>query len=487
MLCMQVAGNGESNQRISPEIHVLLVDDDEEYAAMATRLLEHQDSSMSVTTAGSALAALETLASDSAGGDPDIDAIVTDYSMPGMDGLTLLDTVRSEHPDLPVILLTGHGSENVASRAISRGADDYIRKATGTDLAELLTNRITNAVERARARSALARREERFEKLITNSPAIISVLAADGTFSYISPSIGEILGYEPAELVGTNAFSKVHPEDREAVWTVFAALVREPDEVRSAQYRYESASGDWQWLEAHGNNLLDVPAVGGIVVNVQDVSERKAHECTLERQNERLDEFTSVVSHDLRNPLNVATGRLALAREEADTEHLAAVARSHDRMEALIEDLLLLAKRGDTVGETHPVGLQEAVERAWETTTAPGATLEPVGLDDSNTLPADPERLDQLLENLFRNAVEHGGPAVTVRVGPLPDGFYVADDGPGIPEETRGRVFEHGYTTGRDGTGFGLSIVNRIAEAHGWSVAVTESETGGARFEITVR
>lgn len=481
-----VMGGGPPDQQSAETTHALLVDDDEEYAAMASRLLERHDPTLSVSTAASGIAALETLAADEADGAADVDVIVSDYAMPGMDGLTLLDTVRSEYPDLPFILLTGRGSEDIASTAISRGADDYIRKGTGTDLAELLTNRITNAVERARSRSTIARRKERFQTLITNSPAIISVLAADGTFTYVSPSVREILGYDPEELLGTDAFAKIHPEDREAVWTQFSAVIQHPDEVRSAEYRYETAAGEWLWLEAYGNNRLDDPAVSGVVINVQDISERKARERDLERQNERLEEFTSVVSHDLRNPLTVAKGHLDLARDNYDSEHLATVAGAHERMESLIDDLLALAKQGESVGETRPVNLRAAAEQAWETTATQKATLDLVDLDTSGTVAADPKRLGALLENLFRNAVEHCGPAVTVRVGPLADGFYVADDGPGIPEATRDQVFDHGYTTGQEGTGFGLSIVRQIADAHGWTIDVMDSEAGGARFEITV-
>ena len=100
-------------------------------------------------------------------------------------------------------------------------------------------------------------------------------------------------------------------------------------------------------------------------------------------------------------------------------------------------------------------------------------------------LQADATRLRQLLENLFRNSVDHGGEDVTITVGTLADGFYVADDGPGIPEAERDQVFESGYSTNRDGTGFGLAIVEEIAAGHGWEITVTEGVEGGARFEVT--
>jgi len=211
---------------------------------------------------------------------------------------------------------------------------------------------------------------------------------------------------------------------------------------------------------------------------------RAERESQLQRQNERLDEFVSVVSHDLRNPLQVARIRLESYRETGDPEHLDPVERNVERMRLLIEDLLDLARQGETVDEPEQVTLPAITARAWDAVDAPDATLEAAL---SSTLLADPRRLQQLFENVFRNAVGHAGPAVTVEVGLLDggEGFYVADDGPGISEADREQVFDHGFSTADEGTGFGLSIVKRIAEAHGWDVAITESAEGGARFEFT--
>jgi signal transduction histidine kinase len=214
----------------------------------------------------------------------------------------------------------------------------------------------------------------------------------------------------------------------------------------------------------------------------RDVTDQKEREGQLQRQNERLNEFASVVSHDLRNPLNVAQGRVELAREECDTEHLDPAANALDRSLALIDDLLTLAREGDTVGETASVNLAELAEICWQNVDTADATL---SVESERSIRADRSRLQQLVENLVRNAVEHGGDGVTVTVGDLGDGFYVEDDGAGIPPEDRDSVFDAGFSTSREGTGFGLSIVQQVAEAHGWRIAVTESAAGGARFEIT--
>ncbi|NHX36498.1 PAS domain S-box protein [Halolamina sp. R1-12] len=223
-----------------------------------------------------------------------------------------------------------------------------------------------------------------------------------------------------------------------------------------------------------------------IVTAVLDRNDREAtlrdRTRRLEAQKDRLDQFASIVSHDLRNPLNVAEGRLELAREEYDSEHLEPVARALDRMDALIDDLLTLSREGETVTDLEPVDLTTIAERCWTNVETTEATL---ATQVNRAVYADESRLKQVFENLIRNAVEHGDDDVTVIVGELDDGFYIEDDGAGIPESEREEVFDMGYSTNEEGTGFGLSIVEQIVEAHDWEINVTEGSDGGARFEIT--
>ncbi|WP_299330884.1 PAS domain S-box protein [Haloplanus sp.] len=219
-----------------------------------------------------------------------------------------------------------------------------------------------------------------------------------------------------------------------------------------------------------------------VVGTAQDITEQKHREEQLQRQNDRLEEFASVVSHDLRNPLRVANGRLELAREECESQSLDEVDRALDRMDALVGDLLTLAHEGEAVTDLEPVNLAAVAEGCWANVDTRDAMLV---TDVDQTIYADESRLKQVFENLVRNAVEHGGEEVIVTVGDLDDGFYVEDDGPGIPGDGRDDVFDAGYTTTDEGTGFGLSIVEQVVDAHDWGICVTAGSEGGARFEIT--
>jgi len=253
-----------------------------------------------------------------------------------------------------------------------------------------------------------------------------------------------------------------------------------------------------------------------------------------------VDQVSSVISHDLRNPLDVAKAHLQAARETGDPEHFESVADAHDRMEGIIRDVLTLTREESVVEPSEQVPIETAVTDAWGSVDTGRAALDLS--DPLPTVTADPDRVRRLFENLFRNSVEHGstgnraepgdsvehgstssrpgaddnrpqagdgeavdsvehgsesddrssergdemtpGGDLTITVGGLADGFYVADDGPGVPPEERELVFEPGYSTQDGGTGLGLAIVERIVAAHDWEMTLTTADRGGARFEI---
>lgn len=709
---------------LPPTVRVLHVDDEPDLADVAATYVKQEDNRFTVETATSASEGLELLANDT------FDCIVSDYEMPGQDGIEFLETVRETHPELPFILYTGKGSEEVASEAISAGVTEYLQKDTGTSQYTLLANRIQNAVEKYYAQQRLTDREQRLRLFFEQSP--LGVIEWNEQFDVVrtNDAAEDILGYTEDELIGQSWETIVPDSDRDAVaevvselldnaggqhsvntntrkdgetilceWhnrvvtdddgetmTVFSQfqdvtdrverkqelehyeqltadipvglfrvsttgeftsvntqmveifdadspahlketgakslyetaedydrvlrrLLKEKETVEDELVLLETVTGqrrvcritlrlvqerDNQYItgvvqdvtekrnteeelkqvktianalndavyvvDEHGQFeyvndeftkltgysretilgstpalIKDEDAVGaaenqlgrllsskgpdtaafevtihprdgepiicedqmgvlpyegeyfdGSVGVLRDITDRKQQEEQLRRERDRLDEFAGVVSHDLRNPLNVATSRVQLAAQECDSPHLDRAKQAHSRMETLIEDLLTLARGGDQVESPEPVVLQELAESAWEHVATSAAQLH-IKAEADRTLFADQGRLSQLLENLYRNAIEHGGEDVTVRIGELTDGdgLYIEDDGPGFLAEDQKTIFEPGFSTAEDGTGFGLSIVKQVAEAHGWEITATTSSDGGARFEIT--
>jgi signal transduction histidine kinase len=206
---------------------------------------------------------------------------------------------------------------------------------------------------------------------------------------------------------------------------------------------------------------------------------RQLRQCEreLEQRIDRLEEFTTVISHDLRNPLNVARSTVELL--EGDREHLDRLDRSLRRIDATIERGVTFARQDSTVEQTAPADLETFATDVWADLNPGDATLH---ADTDGPIVANPDRLRELLRQLLDNAVEHGEPPVTVET--FEGGFSVADTGPGVPERVSQRAFEPGVST-TQGTGLGLAIVREIARAHGWEVSLTESESGGARIEVT--
>lgn len=302
----------------------------------------------------------------------------------------------------------------------------------------------------------------------------------DNPLVYVNDSFEEITGYDREVVVGRNCRFLQGPETRaESVAELRRAIdAGEPTTVTLRNYRKDN--------ELFWNRVTVAPLRNGDneitrwVGFQEDVTDYKRRQQRLERQNARLEEFASVLSHDVRNPLAVAEGRVELLRDEIDSEHLDALGDAHDRIQTLVEDLLALLAEDEKPVELESLSLAETAQNCWGSLEAGNTSL---SVETDQTIRADPRRFRRLLMNLLRNAIEHGGE--TVRIGTTDGGFYVSDDGPGIPPEKQDRVFNAGVTTSDRGTGFGLAIVEKFSDAHGWTVCVTESNTGGARFEIT--
>lgn len=332
--------------------------------------------------------------------------------------------------------------------------------------------------------------EEAFVPLLDCISDLVTVIDDDARIQFENQSVEDVLGYRPGQLIGERAFDYVHPDDRSRVKDRFIEAIdsAEPTTER-IEYRFKHTNGSWVWLESVGSNQLS-DLVAGYVVVSRDVSDQLGRTAQLEA-------FTRTVSHDLRNPLSVAMLELALAKQELETDastdaetdeettvendHLERVEASLARMQTLVDELLKNTHEGTNVLELKPVSLHDVVSACWEQVETGSASLV---CDSDVQFGADEGRLARLVENLLRNAIEHGGPDVTVHVGKFEDGFYVEDDGRGFDSTDLSQLFEPGFSNA-GGTGYGLAIVSDIVRAHGWDIRAVGDEEFGARFEIT--
>ncbi|MDG5778798.1 PAS domain S-box protein [Haloarculaceae archaeon H-GB2-1] len=352
----------------------------------------------------------------------------------------------------------------------------------GETLAQVLLYDITNQKRLERElRQQCERHAALFEDL--GEPAVETRLQDDAVIvERVNTAFEEVFGFSEAAIEGEPLDPHIVPEHDRETAEKLSERSRQGECIEAQAIR-ETANGERDFLvRVVPFTVADEHHAYAIYV---DVSEHQQRQRRLERQNERLDEFASVVSHDLRNPLLVAQGNLEHVGGHADA--CERIGRSLDRMEQLIDDVLQLAREGD-VEDPQPVSLSVAANRGWPAAAERGTLT----VEDDCVVEADPSALGQLLNNLFRNSLEHGSASEEhdptgphVRVGTHDDGIFVADDGSGIPESERDQVFEAGHSNVADNTGLGLRIVERIAAAHGWAVHVTESRDGGARFEFS--
>lgn len=375
--------------------------------------------------------------------------------------------------DLPLrstmyVPIDGRGTLSIGSSS-ERFEDADVR------LAQVLAANAGASLDRVERETKL----ERYGTIVETVDDAVYTVDEEGRFSFVNGAFSTLTGYDREQLLGADVSLLKDDATVERFEDAVRGLLRGETDRTAIEFDLLTADGERVPCEDHLTLLPHEGSYRGCAGVIRDLTEYKRREAALERQNERLEEFASVVSHDLRNPLGVARGRLELAHSECPTSHHEDVRWALSRMDSLITDILALARQGNVVDETAPVALEPVAEAAWTSVENGMATLV---LGDLGTMEADADRLQRLFENLFRNAIEHVGPDVTVRVESLADGgFHVADDGPGIPTSERERVFEGGYTTG-EGTGLGLAIVRSIAEAHGWHVSIVDDD--GARIEV---
>lgn len=290
-------GDVEIAAERSDGISVVYVDDYEELCDLTAAGLEGASDRLSVATVTEPTGVTETLL--------EYDCIVSDYEMPETDGLELLRQVRVLDDDIPFILYTGEGSEDVASDAIELGVTDYLTKSGGAERFTRLAHRIESIVDarrateqakqtRQQAADAIERERARFRALIEHSPAATGVLDEGGTFEYVSPSIEQITGHAPRELIGDSAFEYVHEADRDRIVTEFGRCLEDPEYRPTVEYRFEHETGGWRHLETTGVNRLDDPAVEGFIVNTRDVTQRKRTEKRLRRERDLTDRVLEV-------------------------------------------------------------------------------------------------------------------------------------------------------------------------------------------------
>lgn len=466
------------NERIGggSAIRVLHVGSEHARIDVATECLEQAGRNIDVVGITDPTTVLDRLGATS------FDCIISEYEMLEMTGLSVFAKVRSEYPEVPFFLLTEHGQTEIVREAFAHGVTDCVEMKNGAEQYRVLANRIENAVVESRNHRVRTHRSTWFEEVLTLTADSVMIVDTEGQVRYVSPTIEREIGVTPNELLETHVCDVVYEPDQSRVMESLRSGIEASDATLRIEFRLVDGDGTIRWFEARGQNYCADTLIAGLLLSIRDITDRKQREEAIERQHDHLQELTRFLTHDIRNQLVVMEGYATLAQSNDEITEIAA---RIDRIGEMVDTARELARSGQNLAEVETVRFGDILQECWRVapTTETNATLT---LDTDLSLLADRERLQTLLENLIANAIEHGGPDVTVRAGSLDSkgGFYVEDTGTGIASADFDQIFNAGFTTSTNGTGLGLVIVDRIAHAHDWHIVVTESANGGARFEF---
>ncbi len=345
--------------------------------------------------------------------------------------------------------------------------------------------RALNAEEQRLEAERYSEKLERYETIVETVNDGIFVIDEDNTFTLVNEAYTNMVDYDREELLDSHTGLVVANGLEELSNEVQYDLIGDEGEVGTYEATLKTADEETIEVEA---TVAGLPKQGKAEYNlagvVRDVTERNKRKQQLKQQNKRLDSFASMIAHELRNPLMIGQMYCNELPAEAAPVAVDYITESFDRIEDIIDVLLVITQGHEAIPDSTPVELPAVAESAWAKVETSDATLD-VLID--TTISADETYIEHLFCNLFENAIEHGGSDVTVTVGGLSTGFYVADNGSGISPDDKETVFEMGYTTASSygGMGLGLAFVRELSDVYGWTCSLADSDTGGAQFEFS--
>jgi two-component system, OmpR family, sensor kinase len=510
---------------VNKSLNVLIVDDQISIVNVLKELLSRSESCIyNVTSAGSISSAAEKFDKNN------FDIILLDLNLPDSKHLDSLISINKKKPSIPIIVITGEYTDEISSKAISYGAQDYLIK--GNFNGYLLEKSISFAIERKIAETNQINKEREFRIIVENVSDIISIISTDGIILYKNPSIKYQLGYDPFDLIGEDIFTYIHPDDKEKLINEYNGMIKNLSPSLVKEYRFKTKEGLWRILESKFNPVNDQNGnVSSVVITSRDITERKKAEDELKNNRDNLEElvnkrtfelmysremaeaanrakseFIANMSHELRTPLNSILGFSKLMEDgyNPDTyyRYLDNIENSGTRLLEMINNILDLIKidAGKIKFEKKPIKidtvLTSSMNKIMEKTERKNRTIEYINNDLNSTILGDESRLEQMFCQILSNSIkftkDDGSIKIISRRKNDSVEIEISDNGIGIRKEVQNQIFnafsinDRGLQKENQGTGVGLSIVKKIVDAHSGSISVTSKEGEGTTFIVTM-
>jgi two-component system cell cycle sensor histidine kinase/response regulator CckA len=449
---------------------------------------------------------------------PELDVIVSDYTMPEFDAARVLSLLGEKGYDIPVIIITGRTTEDVAVECIKQGAADYLSKDRLGRLGRTITRVLRDKEDREEkklAENALRESEERYRLLVASIPDVTWSADGKGRNIFISPNVERVLGYTAEDIRamrGGGLFAQVHPEDRREAAARYEALFVSGTPY-DTEYRIRASDGKWVWIRDRAIATFERDGVRYASGLASDITERKRLEAQLfqSQKMEAVGRLAGGVAHDFNNLLTAIIGYSQLLlptfdKDDPRRNKVEEIERAGRSATSLTRQLLAFSRQ--QVLQPKVMDLNECVanmETMLRRLIGEDIDLVTVMSPDLGRVKADPGQVEQVIINLAvnaRDALPHGGKLIIetldvdldeqhardrpdIRPGPYVM-LAVGDNGSGMDAHTLENIFEPFFTTKEQGkgTGLGLSTVYGIIEQSGGHIRVYTEPGEGSTFRI---
>jgi PAS domain S-box-containing protein len=366
-----------------------------------------------------------------------------------------------------------------------------------------LQGTLVDVTERREIERRLHQEQEFVRRLVANFPDLIAVLDRDGRFTYVSPSVKDILGGSQRDYVGQELLPRSDPEDRPKIEAILNRLVSGEEASTRFEFRARHSDGGWRILRVSAGPFVDEHGmIAGVVASARDVTESRMIQQQLIQKEKfaAMGQMMAGAAHELNNPLTAILGVGELMREravdEASRRHLDLVMQQARRAAGIVQNLLEFAR---PPAQAHGnIQLEAIVRQALQLSQASlrekNIEVDFEVLDNLPAVSGDAKLLTQVFLNIIGNAIqaissvrERGHLNVSLAHADEHVSCTIVDDGPGIPSGNVGKVFDPFFTTKRPGggTGLGLTISLAIVKEHGGAIDV-ESSAGGTAFQVVL-